>query len=124
MVSAPDSCKMWSDPTAETLAPGKAYVLVEVLSESSHHARRIVRCTCCGFHWLQDYSDAIDWDNGDDPSWQTFAPAGDLEAARALHRAHPEGTLGAPCITDDWPSGAARKIIRRFPPIDASGGLR
>ena len=117
MARSPHPCPIWTDPTEARLNAG--FERIEDLLDSSHDLRAINRCRCCGGLWLYEFHEEIDWRDGCDPSYRTWVPVPDREAALRLHAACPTGSLEADrMIRLDRPKGAPVRLMR----VDRSAG--
>lgn len=100
-----DSCDLWTGPEAVLADRDGRFERIATYESGSHREQALLRCACCGRLYLHEYRDDIDWEGGDDPSWETFVPVQDeAEAVRLLR--DPAGLMRTePRLHHDRPTG-------------------
>jgi hypothetical protein len=69
---APTQCHFWK--TDDPNPGGDETELVKSFEDESHLFRALLRCRDCGQLYFYEWSEEIDWVNGDDPQYQTWVP--------------------------------------------------
>lgn len=112
---APLRCELWKSPEA-TLARGMeaGFLLVHTVAKESHWWRHVLKCRDCGQLYVYEFTEEIDWADGEDPQFATWVPV-ETDAELAAARAAPPGGLArfVPRLCKDWPKGKARPTLRR-----------
>lgn len=110
---APLRCALWRAPET-TVAKGlKAqFHLLETVAEESHWWRYVLRCRDCGQLYVYEFTEEIDWADGDDPQSATWVPV-ETDAELASAREAPPGGLASfvPRLSRDRPKGHARPTL-------------
>jgi hypothetical protein len=64
----------------EAWAAKEGFHLVAELVEESHYSVRITACPACGQHFVDVFTERIDWVNGEDPQSSAVLPVTEAEA--------------------------------------------
>jgi hypothetical protein len=109
---APTQCVLWDKP--ELVAPAnERFDVVEMLADTSHFSRGLLKCRECGKLYFWEFRETVDWDDGDDAQYQTYIPVTAPEEIAALKQ-----TLGiefpryTPRLQRDFPKGAKVPTVR------------
>ena len=102
-------CQMWTDIDEVLDRRRGVLTRIKVYVDESHVGRALRRCSCCGRLYFWDWIEEIDWEDGNDPTWETWVPVtGEADVAPLL--AMPPGlVLVEPRLLNDHPKGGPRR---------------
>ena len=109
----PTHCLLWKNP--EQLRENGAALLerVEVFVDESHFMRRLHKCRECGQLYFYEFTEEIDYANGDDPQYRKYIPVENTEQIDALRASSPSDLLSYfPRLQSDWSNDLERPVIR------------
>lgn len=112
VLPTPSQCRLWRDPQATLALPmDAAFELAETLCEESHWWRYVLVCRTCGQHYLFEFHEEVDWSQGNDAMYTTYAPVTGRVLAHDVHRRTPRGMLHThkPALLADTPMGGSEK---------------
>ena len=102
----PANCHLWTggNPSMEQLRGDLTTLLV--YEDDPHRTRALKQCTHCGQLYFYEFYEWIDWENGNDPQYQTWIPVPDAAQAAALNRLASIELTSFTRITSDFPADA------------------
>ena len=104
----------WPAAAEEAYAAWQAASTVTELIDESHYIVRIVACHSCGQHFLNVFTELIDWDGGEDPCSRRRLPLTPQEAVSLTgHPTEQQLTSLAgdrKCLAFDWPKGEPKAV--------------
>lgn len=113
-MKVPTQCALWKDPDA-TVAKGlrSQFALLDTVVKESHWWRYLLKCRGCGQLYVYEFTEEIDWADGDDPQFVTWVPVENEAEIAAVTRA-PRGGLGGfvPRLCKDWLKGQPAPALR------------
>jgi predicted kinase len=82
--------------------------IIKTYEEDSHYSRRLVQCPICKQLFFKEFTEEIDWIDGEDPQFTVLIPVADTETSDAaiLAKTQPSG----PRFIIDWPKDGPRKM--------------
>jgi hypothetical protein len=81
--------------------------VIDTFVDESHLIRRLERCRKCGQLYFYEFTEEIDWLDGNDPQYRTWIPVQDAQSALELSKLALGGLSRYPAIRSDFPSDAA-----------------
>ena len=81
--------------------------VIDTFVDESHLIHRLERCRECGQLYFYEFTEEVDWLDGNDPQHRTWIPVQDAESALELSRLSPIERSRYPAIHSDFPSDAA-----------------
>ena len=83
--SPPVECHLWRDgnPSMEQLM--MALTPIMTYEEESHLIRNVLRCKDCGHLYFHEFTEKIDWREGNDAQYSLWIPVNDLASADKLN---------------------------------------
>lgn len=89
VASTPIGCHLWrvDDMSEEELRA--ALELVESAADESHLTETLYRCKVCGQLYFDIWYELIDWDGGDDASYQIYVPVAGSDEIERLKQLKP-----------------------------------
>lgn len=104
----------WPASAEEAYAAWKAASTVTELVHESHYIVRVVACQSCGQHFLNVFTELIDWDDGEDPCSRRRVPLTPQEAeSLAGYPTEQQLTSLAgerKCLAFDWPKDKPKAV--------------
>lgn len=70
--------------TTEDIQLEPTFELLKKFSEESHERRYLLRCRKCGWLYFYDFSEEVDWAQGNDAQLSTFIPVKSESEAEEL----------------------------------------
>ena len=80
----PTQCVFWDHPERAKAKFSEIFDEVESYEDSSHFSRSLHRCRECGQLYFFEWSEWVDWEEGDDKSYATLVPVQTQEEIEAL----------------------------------------
>jgi hypothetical protein len=88
-VSDATNCHLWRIDTVPEEEFRAALERVETVTDTSHLTKALYRCTNCGQFYFGIWYELIDWDEGDDQSYEVWAPVSSDDEIERLKRMLP-----------------------------------
>jgi hypothetical protein len=89
MASNPIGCHLWriDDMSEEELRA--ALEQVENVADESHLTETLYRCKACGQLYFDIWYELLDWETGDDTSYEIYVPVADSDEIERLKQLKP-----------------------------------
>ncbi|MQX37087.1 hypothetical protein [Roseospira navarrensis] len=112
-----ETCALWRDPETITRARmADHFERLETVFQDSHEWRYVLRCRECGWVYVFDFHEEIDWAGGNDPQYKLWVPVPDGEDPAVVAREDRFALMErVPRVQSDWPADAAAPRIVRVP---------
>ena len=110
----PVDCVLWERP--ELVLEGtvkERFERIDTFVEESHWWRYLLKCRECGQLYFFEFSEEVDWEQGNDPQYTTYIPVETVEEGAALSEISPMELLNQhPRLLKDFPKSASKPSVR------------
>jgi hypothetical protein len=83
-MSIPTQCHLWQAGELTSNDLHEALALVEEFMDEPHRGRYLRQCKRCGQLYFHEFSESIDWVDGEDPQYQIYLPVDSREEVDLL----------------------------------------
>ena len=111
-VVEPRGCVYWDQPELVRGGMQEKFELLETYADESHLRRYLLKCRECGQLYFFEFSEQVDWVDGDDPQFSQYVPVSSAEQAKGLAALDGFGLQRAsPVLCIDFPKGAKAPAV-------------
>ena len=106
----PTKCRYWHEPKLLQSDPLQdRFELLKTYVKDEHFWQYLLRCRECGQLYFMQFSESIDWVNGNDPQFTIYVPVGSQkESDRSRKKGFKDTT---PRLHIDFPSEAKQPML-------------
>lgn len=89
------------------------FTRLRVYHDESHFMRSLLQCKECGQLYFYEFTEEIDWEEGNDPQYRALIPVDSEEEAEEISALPPAELIQVfPRLHIDWPSSAGAPEAR------------
>lgn len=96
------NCCLWKADKIEKKKLINSLHTLEVIEQESHFTRKILECKNCGQVYLYEFTEEVDWEDGNDKQLFRWFPVESIYEAWKLAETPPIGLINHPAIRIDF----------------------
>lgn len=106
----PTQCIYWKEPEQIESGPLKdRFKLLKTYVKGDHFWQYLLECRECNQLYVMEFTESIDWVNGNDPQFTVYVPVSDEKDAVRILSTGPSNAV--PSLHKDFPSDADKPSI-------------